>query len=101
MLLEKLLVKLPFSPYFPFHISIDEMREKIGHSHVVIEAIDSLTTTTVSDPTTFAFFKGLNDAAVNGVLSATVKGGLPAGTYKVPSSLFLPTTFVFVLEKRY
>ncbi|POY72139.1 hypothetical protein BMF94_4872 [Rhodotorula taiwanensis] len=54
----------------------------IGHSHVVIEQIDSLTTTTVSDPTKFAFFKGLNDPAANGILSATVTGGLPAGVYK-------------------
>lgn len=54
-----------------------------GHSHVVIEQIDSLTSTTVTDPTKFAFFKGLNDPAANGVLSATVTGGLPAGVYKV------------------
>lgn len=53
----------------------------------MIEAIDSLATTTPSDPTTFAFFKGLNAAAVGGVLTATVTGGLPVGTYKV---LFLP-----------
>lgn len=29
----------------------------VGHSHVVIEAIDSLTTTQPTDPTKFAFFK--------------------------------------------
>ncbi|KAG0656702.1 hypothetical protein C6P46_007004 [Rhodotorula mucilaginosa] len=57
----------------------------IGHSHVVIELIDSLTSTTVTDPTKFAFFKGLNDPAQNGVLSATVPGGLPAGVYKMSS----------------
>ncbi|GAA5883057.1 hypothetical protein JCM3774_001095 [Rhodotorula dairenensis] len=57
----------------------------IGHSHVVIEQIDSLTSTTVTDPTKFAFFKGLNDPAQNGVLSATVPGGLPAGVYKMSS----------------
>ena len=61
-----------------------------GHSHVVIEAIDSLTSTTVTTPTSFAFFKGLNTAAVNGVLTATVTGGLPAGTYRVRlSPLFI------------
>lgn len=49
----------------------------------MIEAIDALGTTTASDPTNFAFFKGLNTAAVGGVLSADVKGGLPAGIYKV------------------
>ncbi|TNY20563.1 hypothetical protein DMC30DRAFT_416832 [Rhodotorula diobovata] len=54
----------------------------IGHSHVVVEQIDSLTSTTVTDPTKFAFFKGLNEPANNGVLSATVAGGLPEGVYK-------------------
>lgn len=29
----------------------------VGHSHFVIEKIDSLTSTQVTDPTTFAFFK--------------------------------------------
>jgi len=57
----------------------------VGHSHVVIQAISSLTSTTPLDANTFAFFKGLNDAAVNGVLSAEVAGGLPAGTYRLAS----------------
>ncbi|KAG6824983.1 hypothetical protein H0H92_005240 [Tricholoma furcatifolium] len=56
-----------------------------GHSHVVIEALSSLQQTTPSDPTTFAFFKGLNDAAVNGQLTANVTAGLPAGVYKISS----------------
>ncbi|CEQ42375.1 SPOSA6832_04171, partial [Sporobolomyces salmonicolor] len=60
-------------------------RSAKGHSHVVIENIDSLGSTTVTNPQQFAFFKGLNDAAVNGVLSTDVAGGLPAGTYKMSS----------------
>jgi hypothetical protein len=56
-----------------------------GHSHVVIEAITALDSTTVLDPTVFAFFKGLNAAAVNGVLTADVPSGLPAGAYKLSS----------------
>ncbi|KAI0668897.1 hypothetical protein C8Q78DRAFT_215557 [Trametes maxima] len=56
-----------------------------GHSHVVIEAIPSLDTTQVTDPNKFAFFKGLNDKAVNGVLSVEVGGGLPAGFYRMAS----------------
>lgn len=56
-----------------------------GHSHVVIEPIDSLTSTKLTDPTKFAFFKGLNDAAQNGVLTADVTAGLPAGTYRLAS----------------
>ncbi|GAA6006573.1 uncharacterized protein JCM10292_005993 [Rhodotorula paludigena] len=57
----------------------------VGHSHVVVEQIDSLTSTQVTDPTQFAFFQGLNLAAVNGILSATVSGGLPEGVYRMSS----------------
>jgi transcription initiation factor TFIID subunit 15 len=36
------------------------------------------------DATTFAFFKGINNAGDgNGLLSATVPGGLAAGNYRV------------------
>ncbi|KAF8973816.1 hypothetical protein BDZ97DRAFT_1900588 [Flammula alnicola] len=56
-----------------------------GHSHVVIEKIDSLDSTTVLDPNIFAFFKGLNGVAQNGVLNADVDSGLPAGFYKLSS----------------
>ena len=55
-----------------------------GHSHIVIEQIPSLDSTTPTDPGTFAWFKGLNGAAVNGVLSAEV-AGLPAGAYRIAS----------------
>lgn len=65
---------------------------RAGHSHVVVEQIDSLTSTAVTDPTKFAFFKGLNDPAVNGVLSATVAGGLPEGVYKVRPGPFSPSS---------
>lgn len=57
----------------------------IGHSHVVVQKMDSLTQATPPDPNVFAFFKGLNLAAVNGVLSADVTGGLAAGVYRLAS----------------
>jgi len=57
----------------------------LGHSHVVIEAITSLTDTTPTNPNVFAFFKGLNDPASNGQLTADVTTGLPAGTYRLAS----------------
>jgi len=57
----------------------------IAHSHVVVEKISSLDSTEVLDPNVFAFFKGLNGQAQNGVLSATVTGGLPEGTYRLSS----------------
>ena len=57
----------------------------IGHTHVTVQSLgNSLTTSTPPDPQTFAFFKGINDAGNGqGLLSATVAGGLPAGAYRV------------------
>jgi hypothetical protein len=56
-----------------------------GHSHVVIEQISSLASTTPSDPKKFAFFKGLNAAAAGGKLTADVVNGLQPGAYKLSS----------------
>jgi hypothetical protein len=69
--------------YFAAPQQINAQGQVQGHSHVVVEALDSLTQTTPTDPTKFAFFKGLNAAAANGILTADVSAGLPAGTYKV------------------
>lgn len=57
----------------------------IGHSHFVIQQLQSLDQDSPLDPGTFAFFKGVNDAAVNGVVSVDVTGGLPAGEYRIAS----------------
>jgi hypothetical protein len=38
-----------------------------------------------TDPNVFAFFKGLNGRAQNGVLTADVTAGLPEGAYRVCS----------------
>ncbi|KAF5338416.1 hypothetical protein D9758_012208 [Tetrapyrgos nigripes] len=57
-----------------------------GHSHVVVEKVSSLTQNTPNDPNFFDFFKGLNGKADgNGILTATVDKGLPAGFYKLSS----------------
>ncbi|EMD41417.1 hypothetical protein CERSUDRAFT_146368 [Gelatoporia subvermispora B] len=56
-----------------------------GHSHVVIQLLQSMDQTSPLDPKVFAFFKGLNDAAVGGVLTADVTSGLPAGAYRLAS----------------
>jgi hypothetical protein len=71
--------------YFSAPQQLNSQGQIIGHSHVVIEALDSITQTTPTDPTKFAFFLGLNAAAVNGVLTANVTNGLPAGSYKLTS----------------
>jgi len=57
----------------------------IGHSHMVIEALTSLDQITPTDPTKFIFFKGVDGAAVNGVLSVAVSAGVPAGAYRICS----------------
>jgi hypothetical protein len=58
----------------------------IGHTHFVIQAIDSLTSTKVLDAQTFAFFKGVDTgAAADGTVSVQVANGLPAGTYRLAS----------------
>lgn len=57
----------------------------VGHTHVTVQDLGkSLNPSAPLDPTQFAFFKGINDAGDgNGLLSAVVVGGLPAGNYRV------------------
>ncbi len=57
-------------------------RSCLQHSHVTVQLIPALDTTEIPNPELFAFFKGLNDPDVNGVLSAAVTAGLPAGVYR-------------------
>ncbi|GAA5982169.1 hypothetical protein JCM11641_000609 [Rhodosporidiobolus odoratus] len=74
--------------YFSAPQATDKNGIIIGHSHVVVEQIANLQSTAVTNPQEFAFFKGFNEAAVNGVLSATVNGGLAAGTYKLTKEIY-------------
>ncbi|OXV07013.1 hypothetical protein Egran_05220 [Elaphomyces granulatus] len=57
----------------------------VGHTHVTIQSLgNDINTQTPPDPTTFTFFKGINDPGDgNGGLSASVASGLPAGVYRV------------------
>lgn len=71
--------------YFSAPQQIDDSGNIKGHSHIVIEKVNGIKDTTPTDPTKFAFFKGLNDAAEGGVLSAEVTDGLPEGTYRIAS----------------
>lgn len=60
----------------------------IGHTHIVVEAIPSLTSTEVTDATKFVFFKGINGGQdAQGNVAALVAEGLPAGTYRVGTIL--------------
>lgn len=56
-----------------------------GHNHVTVQQMASLDSTQPLDPKVFAFFKGLNGVANNGVLTATVTNGLPPGFYRISS----------------
>ncbi|KAG1829483.1 hypothetical protein EV424DRAFT_1381333 [Suillus variegatus] len=69
--------------YFSAPQQLNAQGQIQGHSHIVIEQLDSLTQTTPTDPTKFSFFKGLNAPANNGILTADVTNGLPEGTYKI------------------
>jgi len=71
--------------YYAAPQQVNAQGDIIGHSHFVIEALQSITQTTPLDPTKFAFFQGVNTAASNGVLSVPVTAGLPAGSYRVAS----------------
>ncbi|THG99000.1 hypothetical protein EW026_g3268 [Hermanssonia centrifuga] len=71
--------------YFAAPQQVTTSGNVLGHSHVVIDFLDSLNQTTPTNPTRFAFFKGLNDPAQGGILTAAVADGLPAGAYRLSS----------------
>jgi hypothetical protein len=71
--------------YFAAPQQLNDQGQIKGHSHVVVELLTALDQTTPTDPNVFAFFKGLNAAAENGILTASVDKGLPAGVYKLSS----------------
>ena len=74
----------PTTNYYTAPQDLDNNGDIIGHCHVTVQDIGSMDSTTPPDPSTFAFFKGIDDAGDgNGLLSATVEGGLPPGTYRV------------------
>ncbi|KAL5916442.1 hypothetical protein ACKVWE_006086 [Pyricularia oryzae] len=64
----------------------------IGHTHVTVQDLgNSLNPTQPPDPTQFAFFKGIDDAGNGqGLLAATVEGGLPAARHYACRSAWVP-----------
>jgi hypothetical protein len=75
----------PKTTYFGAPQQLNKDGQIIGHSHVVIQAVNGIQDTAAADPTKFDFFLGLNSAAVGGVLKADVTDGLNAGTYRICS----------------
>ena len=71
--------------YFAAPQQLNGAGQVIGHNHITCQTINSLTDTSIPNPQQFAFFKGLNAAAVNGALTAVVTGGLGPGFYRACS----------------
>jgi len=71
--------------YFAAPQQLNAQGQIIGHTHIVIEKLSSLTQTTPTNPTTFTFFKGVDAPATNGIASADVTAGVPAGAYRICS----------------
>ena len=73
------------SNYYSAPQQVNAQGTIIGHTHFSVQAVKSFTAATPLDPNVFAFFKGVNSPAVNGVVSEQVTAGLPAGQYRVCS----------------
>jgi hypothetical protein len=77
----------PDSNYFAAPQQLNCDNDIIGHTHFVIEQLDCATSTTVSDPSKFVFFQGVNTPAdAQGNLAISVTDGLPPGVYKLSSN---------------
>ncbi|KAJ7903201.1 hypothetical protein B0H13DRAFT_1621125, partial [Mycena leptocephala] len=70
--------------YFANPQKLNAQGQIIGHTHIVMETIDALDSTTVTDPTKFFFFKGVNDAQdAQGNVQVPVTGGVKPGVYRM------------------
>ncbi|KAJ6569553.1 hypothetical protein B0H19DRAFT_885660, partial [Mycena capillaripes] len=70
--------------YFGNPQTLNGKGQIIGHTHVVIEAIDAITTTKISNPQAFIFFKGVNDPQdAQGNVVVPVAAGVAAGAYRM------------------
>jgi hypothetical protein len=76
----------PDTTYYSAPQQLNSGNDIFGHSHFVIEQLSSITSTDPSDPTSFAFFVGVNSAADDqGNVAVNVTDGLPEGVYKLSS----------------
>ncbi|THU93211.1 hypothetical protein K435DRAFT_584124, partial [Dendrothele bispora CBS 962.96] len=73
--------------YFAAPQFLNEQGFIVGHSHVTIDPVASLTDTNPTDPeSAFVYFKGINTPPdANGIVSVTLDKGLPAGVYRLAS----------------
>jgi hypothetical protein len=73
------------SNYYSAPQQVNQAGDIFGHTHITVQDVGSFTSTEPLDPNTFAFFKGVNGAAVGGAVTASVTAGLPAGLYRACS----------------
>jgi hypothetical protein len=73
------------SNYYSAPQQVNGAGDIVGHTHFTVSSVQSFTSTAPQDPNTFAFFKGVNAAAVNGQVTESVTAGLPAGVYRLCS----------------
>jgi type II secretory pathway pseudopilin PulG len=90
----------PNAQYYSFSQQLDKEGLVKGHSHVTIQALNG---NNAPDAQKFDFFKGLNNAAVNGVLSVAVDQGLTTPGQKricTMSSSFAHTPLIMPVAQR-
>ncbi|KAJ7264487.1 hypothetical protein B0H12DRAFT_1011853 [Mycena haematopus] len=70
--------------YFGNPQKLNAQGQIVGHTHIVMESIGSLTTTELTNPKDFVFFKGVDDAQDgDGNVAVPVTGGVPPGAYRM------------------
>lgn len=80
-------VLIGHSQYVPFVIRFIKLSIilTLFLSSFVIQPMGDFADPKILDPATFTFFKGIDTAAQNGVLSVEVAAGVPAGNYRIAS----------------
>ncbi|OAV99628.1 hypothetical protein PTTG_25231 [Puccinia triticina 1-1 BBBD Race 1] len=74
----------PKNTYLQGPVQLDpETKSVLGHTHVVIQPINSLDSTDVPDPTVLVFFKGVDGPAKKEEVIVDVKDGLEPGFYRI------------------
>nr|XP_019048829.1 hypothetical protein I302_02605 [Kwoniella bestiolae CBS 10118]OCF27759.1 hypothetical protein I302_02605 [Kwoniella bestiolae CBS 10118] len=69
--------------YYAAPQQIDGSGQVVGHAHIVLQPMQAIDDTSVLDPNTFTFFKGMDLGDVNGLSTIDVQGGVPAGAYRM------------------
>jgi hypothetical protein len=76
----------PNTNYYAAPQTVNGAGDIVGHSHVTIQKMDKFDQPDPLDPSVFAFFKGFNNVANGGILTADVPApGLPDGFYRMCS----------------